>query len=244
MRILYLLLISVNIFAQKIDRKAVVERHKVVNRSVDTLSSLSVGNGHFAFTVDATGLQTFPMYYAKGIPLGTQSSWSWHSFPNSENFQRTETYRSESYAGRPMIYALQGHKDVRKEAATDYYRANPHRIHLGHFGFRIQLKTGQLASPIDIKEIHQTLNPYTGVIFSTFSVEGIAVKVWTISDPKADVIYAKVQSDLLKQGRLHFQLDFPFLKPFWMKEFLMLIRRNINRLSFVIQRSKFYFSII
>ena len=210
MRILFLLLISVSVFAQKIDRKAVVERHKVVNRSVDTLSSLSVGNGHFAFTVDATGLQTFPMYYAKGIPLGTQSSWSWHSFPNSENFQRTETYRSESYAGRPMIYALQGHKDARKEAATDYFRANPHRIHLGHFGFRIQLKTGQVATPKDIQEIHQTLNPYTGVIFSTFSVEGIAVKVWTISDQKADVIYAKVQSDLLKQGRLHFQLDFPF----------------------------------
>ena len=210
MKILYLLLFSTCIFAQKIDRKAVVERHKVFNRSLDTLSSLSVGNGHFAFTVDATGLQTFPHYYAKGIPLGTQSSWSWHSFPNSENFQRSETYKSESYAGRPMIYALQGHKDARKDAATDYYRANPHRIHLGHFGFRIQLKNGQIATIIDIKDINQSLNPYTGVIFSTFSVEGVSVKVWTISDYKVDVIYAKVQSDLLKQGRLHFQLDFPF----------------------------------
>jgi hypothetical protein len=210
MKGLYLLLISVSIFAQKIDRKAVVERHKVVNHALDTLSSLSVGNGHFAYTVDATGLQTFPSFYAKGIPLGTQSSWSWHSFPNTNNFQCSETYRSESYAGRPMSYALQGHKDARKEAATEYFRANPHRIHLGHFGFRIQLKNGEIATPMDINGIQQTLNPYTGVIFSTFSVEGIPVKVWTISDHKDDVIYVKVQSDLLKQGRLHFQLDFPF----------------------------------
>src|SRR4051812_9228637 len=35
----------------KIDRKALVERHKVVNVKADTLSSLSVGNGKFAFTV-------------------------------------------------------------------------------------------------------------------------------------------------------------------------------------------------
>lgn len=210
MKILYLLLISVTIFAQKINRKVVVERHKVVIRSLDTLSSLSVGNGHFAFTVDATGLQTFPSFYAKGIPLGTQSSWSWHSFPNTANFSRTETYRSEPYAGRSISYALQGHKEARKDAATDYYRANPHRIHLGHFGFRIQLNNGQIATPIDIKGINQTLNPFTGVIFSTFSVEGVPVKVWTISDNKDDVIYVKVQSDLLKQGRMHFQLDFPF----------------------------------
>lgn len=210
MKILFLLLISVSVFAQKIDRKVVVERHKVVNRSLDTLSSLSVGNGHFAYTVDATGLQTFPSYYAKGIPLGTQSSWSWHSFPNKENFLRSETYRSEPYDGRPMSYALQGHKDERRDAATDYYRANPHRIHLGHFGFRIRLKNGELATPKDIKEIYQSLNPFTGVISSTFSVEGIGVKVWTIADPNEDVIYTKVQSDLLKQGRMHFQLDFPF----------------------------------
>jgi hypothetical protein len=210
MKIFYLLLISVSIFAQKIDRKLVVERHKVVNRSLDTLSSLSVGNGHFAYTVDATGLQTFPSYYAKGIPLGTQSSWSWHSFPNKENFMRSETYRSEPYAGRPISYALQGHKDARRDAATDYFRANPHRIHLGHFGFRILLKNGEIATTSDIKGINQTLNPYSGIILSQFSVEGIPVRVWTFSDPLEDVIYAKVQSDLLKMGRMHFQLNFPF----------------------------------
>lgn len=210
MRVLLLLFLSVAVFAQKIDRKVVIERHKVYNYTLDTLSSLSVGNGHFAFTVDATGLQTFPAYYAKGIPLGTQSSWSWHSFSNPENFQRSETYRTENYAGRPMTYALQAHKNARKDAATDYFRANPHRIHLGHWGFRILLSNGSLASLNDIKDIKQILNPYTGEIQSSFSVEGVPVKVFTFSDPQEDIIYTNVESPLLVSGRLSFQLDFPF----------------------------------
>ncbi|MHA8094138.1 hypothetical protein ACMH5Q_04515 [Aquirufa lenticrescens] len=210
MRVLLLLFLSVAVFAQKIDRKEVIERHKVYNYTLDTLSTLSVGNGHFAFTVDATGLQTFPAYYAKGIPLGTQSSWSWHSFSNPENFQRSETYRTENYAGRPMTYALQAHKNARKDAATDYFRANPHRIHLGHWGFRIMLSNGSLASLKDIKDIKQILNPYTGEIQSSFSVEGVPVKVFTFSDPQEDIIYTNVVSPLLVSGRLSFQLDFPF----------------------------------
>jgi len=210
MKFCLLFLTSFCLFAQKIDRKAVVERHKVYNRSLDTLSSLSVGNGHFAFTVDVTGLQTFSTQYANGIPLGTQSEWSWHSFPNTEHFQRSETYRDELYAGRQMSYALQGHKNARKDAATDYFRANPHRIHLGHLGFRILLKNGLLAKPEDIQQVNQTLNPYTGEISSHFSVEGIPVKVLTFSDAKEDIIYTKVESPLLKAGRLSFQLEFPF----------------------------------
>lgn len=49
-------------YAQKINRKAVVERHTISVASFDTLASLSVGNGRFAFTVDATGLQSFPNF--------------------------------------------------------------------------------------------------------------------------------------------------------------------------------------
>ena len=52
-----------------IDRKKVVERHKVIVTKVDSLSSLTVGNGKFAFTVDVTGLQSFAKEYQKGIPF-------------------------------------------------------------------------------------------------------------------------------------------------------------------------------
>ena len=58
-----------------IDREALVDRNSPQVTAFDSLASLSVGNGEFAFTVDATGLQTFPEMYTKGVPLGTQSQW-------------------------------------------------------------------------------------------------------------------------------------------------------------------------
>lgn len=48
-----------------IDREALVERNSPVVTAFDSLASLSVGNGEFAYTVDITGLQTFPDNYKK-----------------------------------------------------------------------------------------------------------------------------------------------------------------------------------
>ena len=76
--------------AEKIDRFKLVSRHNVVLNQVDTLGSLSVGNGEFAFTVDASGLQTFPREYENGIALGTQSQWGWHSIPSKTFFTLTD----------------------------------------------------------------------------------------------------------------------------------------------------------
>ena len=71
---------------EKIDRHKVVSRHNPRVTQLDSLSSLTVGNGRFAFTVDATGLQTFPGTYSNGVPLATMSEWGWHSFPNIEGY--------------------------------------------------------------------------------------------------------------------------------------------------------------
>ena len=57
-----------------IDRVALLERNNPVVTAIDTMASLTVGNGDFAMTVDVTGLQTFPEKYSKGVPLGTMSS--------------------------------------------------------------------------------------------------------------------------------------------------------------------------
>ena len=48
-----------------------VTRHNVELKQFDANSPLSVGNGQFCFTVDATGLQTFPEAFAETTPLGT-----------------------------------------------------------------------------------------------------------------------------------------------------------------------------
>ena len=57
-------------FAQQIDRYQVVTRNNPHVMEMDSLSSLSVGNGGFAVTVDGTGLQSFPAAHLWHKPLG------------------------------------------------------------------------------------------------------------------------------------------------------------------------------
>ena len=90
-----------------IDREALVGRHTVTNTSFDTLGSLTVGNGGFAYTVDFTGLQTFPEEYSRGIPLGTLSDWGWHSFSNEFDYQIEETMAEYRVHDRDIPYSVQ-----------------------------------------------------------------------------------------------------------------------------------------
>src|SRR5690349_20994056 len=71
---------------KSIDRFTLVTRNNVVLRQADTLGSLSVGNGEFAYTADVTGLQTFDKEYENGISLGTQAQWGWHSIPFEKKY--------------------------------------------------------------------------------------------------------------------------------------------------------------
>jgi hypothetical protein len=93
--------------AGKINRKAMVERHTIVINKFDSLASLSVGNGSFAFTVDVTGLQSFPDAYAKGVPLGTESEWGWHSFPNIHHYKLEDALKTYQLNGRLVQYAVE-----------------------------------------------------------------------------------------------------------------------------------------
>ncbi|MEA5425125.1 hypothetical protein [Arcicella lustrica] len=198
-------------FAQsKINRKALVERHTVVVNKIDTLASLSIGNGGFAFTTDVTGLQTFPDFYAKGISLGTQSVWGWHRYPNTENYKVEETLKEINSHGRKVPYAVQASNSERAKAANNFLRQNPHRLQLGNLGFELFKKDGSKVNPQDLTNIHQTLNAYTGEITSQFSVEGVPVKVITVAHQQKDLISVKVQSDLLKTGQLKYRLRFPY----------------------------------
>ena len=93
---------------EAIDRHALVTRNNPEVTAMDSLSSLSVGNGEFAYTVDATGLQTFPEVYKNGVPLGTQSQWGWHSFGNPENYKPEEALVEYDFGhGHKELYATQ-----------------------------------------------------------------------------------------------------------------------------------------
>lgn len=172
-----------------IDRDALLERNNPLVTSFDSLSSLSVGNGEFAFTVDATGLQTFPELYTKGVPLGTQSQWGWHSFGNPDNY-RTEEYMKEFDFGRghKEVYACQFKEEGRQKGAADWYRMNPHRLHLGIIG----LELGDSVKPADISDIHQTLRLMQGEIDSRFVLAADTFNVLTVCHPSLDMISAKV----------------------------------------------------
>jgi len=198
--------------SSKIDRKAVVQRHNVTNSSMDTLASLTVGNGAFAYTVDATGLQSFPAYYKNGVSLGTQSEWGWNSFPNTGEFSFEETLKSYDFnkEGREAKYSIQHKEPGRHREATEYYRVNPHRLQLGNVGFEIQLKNREVAGVQDIKEIKQTIDLWTGLIHSVFQVEGEPVEVWTAAAQSADQVAVKVSSPLIAAGRIKVFVRYPY----------------------------------
>jgi hypothetical protein len=129
----------------KIDRYSLVHRHNVINDHFDSLSSLSVGNGRFAFTVDVTGLQSFPDAYAGGVSLGTESEWGWHSFINTNNYTFGETLKNYFLHGRNIPYSVQIKAPERNKEAANWFRQNPHRLQLGNIGFDIVKKDGSKA---------------------------------------------------------------------------------------------------
>ncbi|TDH26461.1 hypothetical protein EXU57_10210 [Segetibacter sp. 3557_3] len=213
------LIICLPVFAQtRIDRKALVLRHTVMVTKPDTLASLSVGNGRFAFTTDITGLQTFTKEYSRGVPLGTQSEWGWHSFIDTIGYKRSEAYKTYNLNGRDVTYTVQWNSPERNKAVSNWFRQNPHRLQLGNVGFDIQLADGSLAGLNDIKDVRQELNMYTGEIKSHFSVEGVPVDVSTFGHQQEDAISAKVVSPLLTTGRLKINVRFPYPTGDWIDE--------------------------
>ena len=107
---------------EPIDRRALVERNNPQVAAMDSLSSLSVGNGEFAYTVDATGLQTFPEVYKNGVPLGTQSQWGWHSFANTGNYKPEDAQKEYDFGAgtRRCMRASSRKKAVRKTLPTGF----------------------------------------------------------------------------------------------------------------------------
>ncbi len=196
--------------SQKIDRFSVVNRHNVIVNGFDSLNSLTIGNGKFAYTVDVTGLQTFPVTYKNGLPLGTQSEWGWHSFPNTENYQREETFEYFDVEGRKIPYSVQQKSTTRQQEAAEYFRANPHRLHLGNFGFLLRHTNGTAIQSGEIKNVNQQLNLWKGEIQSSFNIENDQVKVKTVCHPERDLVSAKINSNALKKGLIGFRLCFPY----------------------------------
>jgi hypothetical protein len=195
---------------RRVDRQALVTRHNIVLRQFDANNPLTVGNGEFAFTVDATGLQTFPEAFEQTTPLGTLSDWGWHTNPNTNGWS-IDSFQFKEFAdlnGRKVPYA-----DVPGNNQTPeikWLRANPHRLHLGQIGFRLTHADGSPARTNDLIDVEQTLDLWDGLLTSHFKFDGQPVAVKTVCDPKLDAIAVRVESPLVKQGRLAIQIHFPY----------------------------------
>jgi hypothetical protein len=197
---------------QKIDRFSLVNRHHVILQKPDTLGSLSVGNGEFAYTTDITGMQTFPAEYENGVSLGTQSQWGWHTIPNDKNYTLQDVaVNYESCNDKSVPYAVQ-HKSGRAADAANWLRANPHRLHLGVIGLTIIKESGQEVHLEDIQNANQKLDLWTGRIQSNFEIEGIPVKVETVSHQGQDMVSFRVSSPLIASDRLKIKFHFPYGK--------------------------------
>ncbi len=195
----------------RIDRRAVVDRHRVVFHEADVAHPLTVGNGEFAFTADVTGLQTFPEAYAARTPLCTLSQWGWHTTPPGDGVDPT-TIRFKDYDtdGRPVPYLTD--RDG-QEAAFDWLRHNPHRLHLGRLALSLKRQDGNDAQLADLTDIVQELDLWTGMLTSCFRFEGVPVRVQTCCAGDEDVLAVRVDSSLLRKDRLAVTLSFPYGSP-------------------------------
>ena len=196
-----------------IDRQAVVNRHNPLITEADPLASLSVGNGHFATTVDITGLQSYPFEYGAGVPLNAMSDWGWHSFENTNHLQPSESEKTYEFGhGHPEVYAVEFKKaeDGRHKQATEYFRVNPHRLNLGTIGLSLKDAKGETIPLTALKQSKQSLLLWDGEIESSFRADGEMVEVTTSVHPQKDALFARVKSNLLKDQRATISLRFSY----------------------------------
>ena len=197
-----------------IDRSAVVSRNNPVVTKADVLSSLTVGNGVIAATVDVTGLQSFPEDYVNGVPLTTMSAWGWHSFPNTKNLKASDSEKAFDLGhGHQEVYAVEYKTAGRNKDATDYLRINPHRLNLGTFGLTFKNSEGQTLTLADIKNITQEQKLWDGLIESNYTVDGMPVEVTTGAMAKENGmqgLFTHVKSPLFGKKQAAFTLRLPY----------------------------------
>lgn len=198
--------LAISAFAQPIDREALVRRHKVVMRSVDYDSPLTVGNGGFAFTADITGLQTFSdLYHRNGIPTETQARWAWMSDENPNNYTLKDASKPFTQGdGRVVDYPV-----LQNSPAGDWLRKNPRPIPVGQLQLVWDKPDGTPFTPADIQEPEQVLDLWTGTITSKYKLGGVPVEVTTVCEPRNDVVAVRIVSELIKSGQLAVRVAFP-----------------------------------
>ena len=195
-----LLSCALSIKCAKIDRKVVVEQFNPKrNASADT--PMQVGNGNFVFSTDVTGLQTF-------LPFNTLSSWGWHnsSLPTTPGQTSISDFTGLQWEthGRLITYDQPNPAEAN---ISQWLIANPHRINLIRIGLSFNGKT---VNEDDLDDKAQSLDLYSGLLHSTFSMNGSKVSIQTAVHPSSDTVAVQINSSLLDSGELGIFFDYPY----------------------------------
>jgi hypothetical protein len=223
--------------APRLDRRALVDRHAVEVTALPAAGApaapLSVGNGELCFTVDVTGMQTFPGRYPVAGPageppgtlLGTLSSWGWHStpVPGGEPYPLEAAMRTYATPRGPVPYvdmrgSLATGGESPASAAEAWLRANPHLLDLGRIGLVVSAADAPYRAPEpgEIDGVHQRLDLWRGVIVSRFRLRGRPVTVTTVCHPERDVIGLRVETAAAGEGDgLGVRIAFPYGSEAW-----------------------------
>lgn len=188
-------------YAASVDRYGVVSRHNVVTSEFMDKSPAQVGNGHFSFGVDPTGLQSF-------IPFNTLADWSWHSspLPDGASPDQFEPTMLDSHGRQvPHCYPDEKHSEL-----SQWLAGNPHRFNLGRVGMDLRTPDGSLANREDLSNLRQETDLWSGIIDSRFMLGADGVHVRTVCHPDRDEIAVQIVSPLIVQGRLRLFIDFPY----------------------------------
>ncbi len=179
-----------------IDRHAVVTRHNIEVHELDPNGAMAVGNGDFAFNFDVTGLQSFPEYYEKTMPIGILSDWGWHSFPNPNGYSLAKfKMATVKKYDRAMVYPASSTSNAPPDA--EYLRENENRLGLGRIGLEMTHADGSRVEIGDLKKIDERLDLWAGIATSSFEVDGVTVRVETAVHPTRDEVAVRIDSPLI-----------------------------------------------
>lgn len=195
-----LLLFVARIGGASIDRHAIVSRYNPVRTASSNSTPMQVGNGHFAFGADVTGLQTFQ-------PFAIMSDWGWKndSLPPGVTQADIDNYHGAVWDG--VEYAFGGRPDI-----ESWLEANPNRVNLGRVGLLFKDAGGNTMNVTEdtLEGVRQELDLWTGTITSRFRWQGEDIEVRTVAAQSSDAVGVSIASPLLQRGRLGVFLDFPW----------------------------------
>jgi hypothetical protein len=178
---------GVGVASAAIDRRAVVARYPLLT-GVDNATLLAprdvftLGNGDFAFNVDATGLQTFNTTFSTHGPkldLNTLSAWGFHSSPacagdasaalRAFNFTAYPTPTSATDV-RPILLATDANLTG---LYSGWSMSNPHRVGLGQISLRLLAPGASDAPEADsslFQGLRSSLDTWGGSFSSSFTI--------------------------------------------------------------------------